>query len=122
MLIEKDKLEFKKIRNESENVIEELHLVSKCVRRMVKEINPSLLFDLKKYHLKAWENFVNYKEKFIYDMVYDNLLASFSNTNRSSPTPWNPSKGMGPSPKIPYRIIDPSSSIYRILLKTVHFK
>ena len=72
-LIERDKQEFRNISDEAENVIEEFHLVSLCVRRMVDEINPSLLFDLKKYHTRAWEIYLNYKEDFIFNMVFDNM-------------------------------------------------
>jgi len=72
-LIERDKQEFRNISDEAENVIEEFHLVSLCVRRMVNEINPSLLFDLKKYHTRAWEIYLNYKEDFIFNMVFDNM-------------------------------------------------
>ncbi len=72
-LINKDKQEFEGIHNQAENAIEELYMVSKCLRRMVDDINPSLLFDLQKYHHSAWQVYLEYKEKFIFDMVVDNL-------------------------------------------------
>ena len=40
---------------------------------MVNEINPSLLFDLQKYHPDAYALFYDYKEKFIFNMIINNL-------------------------------------------------
>lgn len=72
-IIEKDKDEFIYIQKNARNAVEELFQVSHCLRRIVSEINPSLLFDLKKYHNNAWKVYMDYKEKFIFNMIVENL-------------------------------------------------
>ena len=72
-ILKRDREEFTSITKIAENAIEELFLVSKCLRRMVDEINPSLLFDLQKYHPDAYALFYDYKEKFIFNMIINNL-------------------------------------------------
>jgi AcrR family transcriptional regulator len=46
----------------SDNVIEELYLAMVKTREMFSKVNPLLLFELKKYHPKAWELFNHCKE------------------------------------------------------------
>ncbi len=72
-ILKSDREEFTKITKIAENAIEELFLVSICLRRMVNEINPSILFDLQKYHPDAYVLFHDYKEKFIFSMIINNL-------------------------------------------------
>ena len=61
------------IRLSSKNAIDELSKLSMCLKQNVEEINPSLLFDLKKYHPKAWAVWLDHKNKFIRDSVIRNL-------------------------------------------------
>ncbi len=41
----------------------------------VKEIKPGFLFDLRKYHPKSWELFLEYKNGFMYDFQVKNIRA-----------------------------------------------
>lgn len=61
--LEREKKEFCGIVKDSENAVQMLFLISKCIRNNVATMNPSLLFDLQKYHVKAWKIFLTYKEK-----------------------------------------------------------
>lgn len=61
------------IRNTSKNAIDEMAKISVCLRRNTEETNPSLLFDLEKYHPKAWSVWLNHKHKFIRESVMGNL-------------------------------------------------
>ncbi len=72
-ILKRDREEFSGITKASENAIEELFLVSKCLRKMFNEINPSLLFDLQKYHPDAYALFYDYKENFVFNMINNNL-------------------------------------------------
>ncbi len=54
--------DMKKIAESSENVIEELHLAMAKTREVFSQINPLMLFELRKYHPKAWEFFNQCKE------------------------------------------------------------
>lgn len=65
--------EFESIRKNSRNSIEELVQLSVCLKRNMQDINPSLLFDLQKYHPKAWRVWLNHKNKFIRETVVRNL-------------------------------------------------
>jgi AcrR family transcriptional regulator len=54
--------EMKETAEKSENVIEELYLAMIKTREMFSKVNPLMLFELKKYHPKAWELFNQCKE------------------------------------------------------------
>ncbi len=54
--------EMREMAEKSENVIEELHLAMVKTREMFSKINPMMIFELKKYHPKAWELFNQCKE------------------------------------------------------------
>lgn len=71
--IEQEKKEFTEIYESSNNAIEEIFKISQCIRKMVTEINPSLLYDLQKYHRKAWDLYLDYKTEFIKNSVVNNL-------------------------------------------------
>lgn len=61
--LEEEKLEIEKIKEETSNAIETLIEESMCLRRNINDMNPSLLFDLKKYHHQAWGMYLDSKEK-----------------------------------------------------------
>ncbi len=57
----------------SVNAIEELHKISFCLRQDMQEMNPSLLFDMEKFYPKAWEVFLDFKNKFVRQSILKNL-------------------------------------------------
>jgi AcrR family transcriptional regulator len=61
--------EFKQIEKSSSNAIEELYMASLCLRKIVEETSPNVMYDLKKYHLKAWQYFLSYKDSIFKDHV-----------------------------------------------------
>ena len=61
--LEEEKLEIEKIKEETSNAIETLIEESLCLRKNITDMNPSLLFDLKKYHHQAWSMYLESKEK-----------------------------------------------------------
>ena len=61
------------VRTEATNAIEELFLMSKCLRTHVAELNPSLVFDLKKFHKSAWNVFMDFEHITVYESLLDNL-------------------------------------------------
>ena len=71
--LDRNAQEFQSIRKTSRNAIEELVQLSVCLKRNMQEMNPSLLFDLQKYHPKAWSVWMNHKNKFIRESVVRNL-------------------------------------------------
>lgn len=71
--MDKEKQEFRDIADTAINAIDEIAKVSGCLRRNVSEINPSLLFDLQKYHRKAWDVYMEFKNEFIRNTIVENL-------------------------------------------------
>ena len=65
--------EFADILDHSSNSIEELYNLSKCMREHVFKINPSMLYDLQKYHADAWEIFQQFKNRFLRGQIMDNI-------------------------------------------------
>lgn len=69
----RDREEFEQVRKDSKNSIEELARLSVCMRKNMEELNPSLLFDLQKFHPRAWSYWVDFKNKYIKETVIRNL-------------------------------------------------
>lgn len=61
--LEKEKLEIQSIKESTSNAIETLIEESLCIRRNITGMNPSLLFDLRKYHHQAWELYLECKQE-----------------------------------------------------------
>jgi AcrR family transcriptional regulator len=65
--------EFDALQATAVDAIDEIAKVSQCLKRTMSEINPSLMFDLEKYHPRAWSVWVENKKKFIRESVIRNL-------------------------------------------------
>jgi len=62
-----------RIKATSSNAIEEILLYTDLVRQQVSTINPSLLFDLYKYHRTVWNEWSEYKSNIARKSVVDTL-------------------------------------------------
>lgn len=71
--LELEMKEYKEVEQNSMNAIEELVGVNHCMRKDFKNINPSLLFDLEKYHPEGWQEWLNFKYVFIMSYIANNL-------------------------------------------------
>ncbi|MEM0938856.1 MAG: TetR/AcrR family transcriptional regulator [Bacteroidota bacterium] len=71
--IKKEKNEFLEVENEALDAVHELILVSQRLRKYVFRMNPSLLFDLQKYHGAAWERYLSFKHDVIRGYMKQNL-------------------------------------------------
>ncbi len=58
----------------AENAVHEVILAMDLVVEIFKSMNPSLLFDLKKYHPRAFEKFNLHKTTYLYQMMKLNLV------------------------------------------------
>ncbi len=65
--------EYDAIVTSSANAIEELAKFTFQLRKSMSELNPSLLYDLNKYHRPAWDCWINYKNINIRNCIIDNL-------------------------------------------------
>lgn len=57
----------------SANAIEEIFRVMEFVEVMFRNMNPSMLFDLEKYHPAGYKKFLEHKNRFLFDMIKRNL-------------------------------------------------
>ncbi len=62
-----------KISEEAKDAVDELIRISEYMRTNVCNINPSLLYDIKKYHPKAWNIFLDYRREFLEKTIRDTL-------------------------------------------------
>jgi AcrR family transcriptional regulator len=71
--LEKEKLEIQSIKERTTNAIDSLIEQSLCLRKNITRMNPSLLFDLRKYHQPAWELYLECKQKVYIRSLKDTL-------------------------------------------------
>ena len=60
-------------REKSENPIHEIFLAIDDVMEMLKVMNPTLVYDLQKYHPVVFRKLSDYKNKFLYRVIKENL-------------------------------------------------
>lgn len=65
--------EYEAIHRDASDPIDEMTRVAQCMRKDFKDINPSLLFDIRKYHPRAWEIWVAFRNDHIYGTLTDSL-------------------------------------------------
>lgn len=65
--------EFEEIRKTSVNTVEELARISVCMKKNMEGLNPAMLFDLQKFHPKAWSIWLDFKNKYIRESVIATL-------------------------------------------------
>lgn len=68
-----DQKQYDEMRTSSQNAIDELVKISGCLKRDLQKMNPSLLFDLQKYHAKAWSAWLRHKQEYIGNSIIRNL-------------------------------------------------
>jgi len=71
--LERNITQFNSIRNEAKNPIEELAMISVCMKQNMESLNPTLLFDLQKFHPKAWSEWIAFKGKYLRESIVRNL-------------------------------------------------
>ncbi|NNE54961.1 MAG: TetR/AcrR family transcriptional regulator, partial [Flavobacteriales bacterium] len=59
--------------NKNLNAIDELFEISHFIGNMLKEIHPSIHFDLEKYHPELWNELLDSRHKMVYECTYANL-------------------------------------------------
>lgn len=58
---------------ESKNAIEEIILMMQHIREMFSRMDSRILFDLKKFHPKAWQEFKDFKQGFLMKTIANNI-------------------------------------------------
>lgn len=57
----------------SDNAVHEIFLALTNMKEQLSDINPSLFYDLQKYHPQAWLYFKDFREKYLFETIHDNL-------------------------------------------------
>lgn len=57
----------------AENAVEEIFKTMEMVMQHFRDMNPMVLFDLHKFHIHAFEKFMEYKNNFLLEIISNNL-------------------------------------------------
>lgn len=71
--LERNSKELEAILETAGNSIEELAKISACMKKNMEGLNPAMLFDMQKFHPKAWNVWLEFKQKYIRESVISNL-------------------------------------------------
>lgn len=59
---------------DTENCIEELYEMSKCMRMSVESVNPAVMYDLERFYPKMFKIFIKFKYEFILEHLKNTLV------------------------------------------------
>lgn len=59
--------------NDTVNAIDEMLRIFQYNRQFLKNFNPAVLYDLKKYYQGSWTIFENYKSEFVHNIILQNI-------------------------------------------------
>jgi AcrR family transcriptional regulator len=76
--IEKEKEDMLQISMQSKNAIEEMVNISNYVSQLLRQVNPSIIFDLQKYYPKGWEMMQSLHSDFTLKMIENNINKGIS--------------------------------------------
>lgn len=71
--IEKDQATCQQIIEKATNALDELLQISVYVQQQIQDINPSLIYDLQKYHRPVWKLMDNFHQEYILTTTENNL-------------------------------------------------
>lgn len=71
--LEQDKEILTSIIDQSSNAIEEMFMIADYIRQHIRNMNPSVLYDLQKYYPQSWQLYIDYKNNFVYSIIYNNI-------------------------------------------------
>jgi AcrR family transcriptional regulator len=73
LFLKRNFAQYSQIESSSKNSVEELSRISVCIKSDMENMNSSMLFDLQKYHPKAWNLWSEHKVKIISESVVRNI-------------------------------------------------
>lgn len=71
--MEQDKCDFDDIMKCSSNIIESMVKMTNMMREQLSSINPSLFFDIKKFHPRSWKLWQDHKHNFVLGQIKKEL-------------------------------------------------
>ena len=73
MVLEQEQKCVAETQEQAQNSIDELILMTSCMREHINKINPSVLFDIKKYYREAWQLYLTFKQEVFADAIKSSL-------------------------------------------------
>ena len=73
-MLETNKAECLSCSKRGENAIHEVFMSFDMVEELLANMNPTVLFDMQKYHPTAFKNFLDFKNNFLYKLIKENLI------------------------------------------------
>lgn len=61
-------------RHSAENAVHELFSALKVMDEVMATANPTILFDLERWYPKTYKRFQEYKNDFLYNLIYENIV------------------------------------------------
>jgi len=77
-VIKKSESDCERDKNKAENAIHEIFLAMEMVVEMFRTMNPSIIYDMHKYHPRAFATFQKHKNDYIYNIMRQNLEKGIS--------------------------------------------
>ncbi|HEV7621571.1 MAG TPA: TetR/AcrR family transcriptional regulator [Flavisolibacter sp.] len=77
-IVEENKMHCIEFTSKGENAIHEIFMSFNMIEEILTEMNPSVLFDMQKYHPSAFKKFEEYRNNFLYKMILENLKSGIS--------------------------------------------
>ncbi len=68
-------------KGESENAVHEIFLAMDTIEEMFSSFNPSILYDLEKYHPKGYKKFMEHHNNYLYSIIKDNIDRGIAEVN-----------------------------------------
>lgn len=72
-IIEQNRLHCLANRQESENALHETFLAFDMLQDLLANMNPSVIYDMEKYHSSCYKKYHEYKNGFLYQMIRENI-------------------------------------------------
>jgi len=68
-----ERTDSERMQAEAPDPIAEVVMASEQMRQVMTGMNPSMVFDLKRYYPRAWASFMEFKDGFVLDLIRKNL-------------------------------------------------
>ncbi len=72
-ILETNQYECNADRDKADNAVHEIFLVMDMMAEMFKSMNPSIIYDMQKYHPAAFRKFLKHKNEFLFNVCTQNL-------------------------------------------------
>ncbi len=72
-VVKKSEHDCERDKSEAENAIHEIFLAMEMLVEMFRTMNPSIIYDMHKYHPKAFQIFQRHKNEYVYNVMKRNL-------------------------------------------------